>query len=164
MLLAVASACGSGGDQAVRAADRPAPDQRTREDPPSAALAGPAAGDALAATRSALEAWGRFTATGDLTDVAPYFNSGGPQFLRFEDDAAEIRASRRPPTRFAVTSLEAGPGGEEQQVVNGTLVASRPGEEEKRAEWEFTLFRDPARGWQVWTVKDRSTGVSPVPT
>jgi hypothetical protein len=164
MVLAVAAACGSGGEQAVRATDGPGQDSASTAGPTTSGAAAPASSDAVAATGAALEAWGRFTATGDLAEVAPYFHSGGPQFLRFQDDAAGIAARRRPPASFAVSSLENGPGGNRQQVVTGTIVVTRAGEGEKQVDWEFLLFRDPESGWQVWTVKDRSTGTSPVPT
>lgn len=112
--------------------------------------------EALAAARAAVDAWGRFTASGRLSRIAPYFHKGGPQYRRLKEDAAGVAADPAAPTRVILASGEVvrGTRGDEQRVVRGTVVVSRPMRPDRGFRCEIVLFRAPDSRWRVWTMRE----------
>lgn len=108
----------------------------------------------VAVASGALEAWGRFGVSGRLDDVAPYFDPDGPQFARFGEEAPAIAAhpAGPPAYRFAMSGAKVERHGEDW-LVRGPVVVSRPGEADRRYDWELVVRRRNG-GWAVWTVRD----------
>ena len=111
-------------------------------------------GPVVAVASDALEAWGRFGVSGRVDDVAPYFDPDGPQFARFREEASAIaaRPAGPPAYRFAMSDPSVERRGEDW-VVRGPVVVSRPGEADRRYDWELVVRRRNG-GWAVWTVRD----------
>lgn len=108
----------------------------------------------VAVASGALEAWGRFGVSGRLDDVAPYFDPDGPQFARFREEAPAIAANPAGPPayRFAMSDATVERRGEDW-VVSGPVVVSRPGEADRRYDWELVVRRRHGE-WAVWTVRE----------
>lgn len=106
----------------------------------------------------ALEAWGRFSVSGRLDDVAPYFDPDGPQFAQFRKEAPDItaRPAGPPEYRFAMSEAAAERKGNDW-IVRGPVVVSRPSEADQRFRWELVM-RQKGETWRVWTVRDLAAG------
>ena len=129
-------------------------------------VTGPAADrQALGAAHAAVDAWGSFAASGRLAEAAPHFHKGGPQYLRFEKDAARVAEDVPAPTRLRLTSagVVQGSRGNELRVVRGTVVVSRSPQPDRSFPAEIMLFRAPDGRWRVWTVRDMRKRKGPVP-
>jgi hypothetical protein len=134
----------------------------------SAALAGPAYEERVVADgRRALDAWGRFEVTNNLTPVRRWFWANGPQFQLLLRQA-RLRARQPqlglPPYRFTLILqrfLAPSPG---YRVLSGRVRVSRVGETTQLHWWDLWMRQDPASDgrWRLWTVA--RPGLVPEPT
>lgn len=115
--------------------------------------------DPVEAARASLAAWGRFAATGDLTEVRRSFVAGGPQLTQLEAQAGRIT----PPTGLSapgyVVTLtdprsEAAPG---VASVTGTVVWSRSGEADRAYHWAIVLHQAEDGSWRLFTVRTQES-------
>lgn len=124
--------------------------------PPAPVVAPPAGdGEVLEVVGKALEAWGRFAVSGDLAEVAGLFAAGGPQFRRFETEAAAFAAAPLgpPPYRYEMIGPTVVEIGAAERMVQGSVVVSRPDEPQQTFHWSLLLRWMPDAGrWQVWSV------------
>lgn len=113
---------------------------------------------AVGVASGALQAWGRFAASGRLEELTPFFDADGPQFAQFRREAAELAAHPAGTTayRFAMSDATAEHQGGDW-VVRGPVVVSRPGEADQRFTWELVV-RQKGESWTVWTVRDSGEG------
>lgn len=119
--------------------------------PPGGAPLEDAEGDLAAA----LEAWGLFAATGDISAVAGFFAPSGPQYAQLVSEV-EDRVANAPglpafdfvmeqPTEVART--------EGSVVYRGEVRIERPGVEPEVFLWDVEMRREPDTSrWLLWTV------------
>lgn len=120
--------------------------------------AGPSDAELLAVATDAVEAWGRFASTGDLSQVADHYVADGPQFQQFTSEAPALQAEAGgPPYRFTLGDaavLGDQPAGD--RLVRGTLELTREGQPPQRYRWDLRLRRIADGSWRVWTVLEPS--------
>lgn len=100
----------------------------------------------LTVVRSAMTAWGAFAGSGELEQVARWFDVDGPQYARFAEEAPAIRPG--PSYIFTVSHAETvAPG-----VVRAVVAVERAGEPTQGFVWDIELVAGPG-GLRVWTVR-----------
>jgi hypothetical protein len=110
----------------------------------------------IADSRRALQDWGRFGATGDLSTVKASFWTEGPQYQQLAREAPRLRQRPigLPAYQFVledpVTVLAAG----KDRLVRGVVKTTRQGQPTRSFRWDIYMRQDPAAGgrWRVWTV------------
>lgn len=105
--------------------------------------------DPASAAAAALDAWGEFAATGDLSIVETVFDRDGPQYAQLSSE--EVDPSGGVPYDVTIEQPEVTVEGDVAHV-RGTVVWSRVGEAEQRYEWSIELHR-AAGEWRLWTVR-----------
>jgi hypothetical protein len=105
--------------------------------------------DPVQAAQAALDAWGEFAVSGDLTVLEPFFDPASPQYAQLEAEAADARGG----IAYEVTAEEP------EVVVDGeiarveaTVTWRRVGEPDQRYEWSIELRR-AGEAWRLWTVR-----------
>lgn len=109
----------------------------------------------IAATRSALEAWGAFATTGRAASLAPWFATDGPQYRLLQQEGAglSMQETGRVPYAVEVRDPTVVARSRTEAVVAATVTWSRPGEARQEYRWEVVL-RPGGRGrWVLWTVR-----------
>jgi hypothetical protein len=107
--------------------------------------------------RRALEAWGQFAVTNDLTWVRPWFWAEGPQFRRLVREA-QLRAEQPPPGpppyRFVLSLHQVLAPLPDYRVLTGQVRVSRAGEAAQFYAWNVWMRHDPRSGgrWRLWKV------------
>lgn len=154
--IGVTTFLGSDGGGEATAPEQAQPPTEQQGEAPAA----PAEGETLPAevTEAAsqgLAAWGRFAINGEITEVQPYFVQDGPQFTRFESEAADIRNRALAGPAMEMTMNEpTGTKVSEDWLVRGTVTVTRPGEEAQNFPWELRMTRQSERSpWQILTVR-----------
>lgn len=110
--------------------------------------------------RAALDAWGRFAVSGDLSQIGATFAPGGPQLERLRAEAPQIEAHPpgTPPYTFTLTNETVlGGASADERIVRGDVVVSRPNEEDQHFQWDLVLHRTESR-WLLWTVRQSQSG------
>lgn len=110
------------------------------------------ASDPLVVTEAGLAGWGRFAVSGDLAQLAPWFDPAGPQFELLAAEAPGLveESSGSPP--YAVTLFD--PVVEEEgdtATIGGRVVWARTGEPSQSHDWRIVL-RQRDGAWSIWTV------------
>jgi hypothetical protein len=107
--------------------------------------------DVLGLGRRALEAWGRFAATRDLSLVEGLFAAGGPQLRAFREQAAA--ATPAPGYRFALPEAEVLEVGAGERILRGEVVVTAPEGRRQRLDWDISVRRGDDGTWRVWGVR-----------
>lgn len=155
-----------GAERAPPAPERraaPAPAGRTAPSPAPASPTVPLAPDptVLDAASRALEAWGWFAVSGDLSHVRGHFAPGGPQMRRFEEEAPGFTARPLgpPPYEYRLQDSEVAAAGPGERRVRAAVAVARPGEPDRTLRWELELRWSAGEGrWQVWSVSEGAGG------
>jgi Calcineurin-like phosphoesterase len=122
-------------------------------------MASPGIEDSVVADgRRALEAWGHFAVTNDLTWVRPWFWAEGPQFRQLIREA-HLRAEQPPlgpPSyRFTLSLRQVLAPLPDYRVLTGQVRLSRADEAAQVHNWDIWMRHDPSGAggrWRVWTV------------
>lgn len=101
--------------------------------------------------RGGLAAWGRFAASSDLDEVAPWFSPEGPQWERFVEEG-EGEGVGPPAYIVSLTDQEVSETGREV-IVTGRVVFTRTGEASQSYRWRIVLVSDGDE-WRIWTVEE----------
>lgn len=109
--------------------------------------------DPISVAAAALEAWGEFAATGDLSIVEGLFDVQGPQYAQLA--AEDVDRSGGVPYDVTIEQAEVTVDGDVAHV-RGTVIWSRAREPEQRYEWSIEL-RLAAGEWRLWTVRTVGT-------
>lgn len=105
--------------------------------------------DVRRALQESLDAWGRFGASGDLTDVSGFFWEDSPQWERFELEAAQPAPGGEP---FNVTYDEKSLVHDETEAsIQVTVTFQRGAEAGAQADWVIVMRADDNR-WLIWSV------------
>jgi hypothetical protein len=137
---------------------RPATDAAEAVQDTSSATTEAGVDERVAAAEAALAAWGRFAVTGDTAGLGGTFDVTGPQFQDLAHEAGTISAAPPGPPAYDVTLTVPAVAdvSEDEAVVTGTVVWSRPGEVDQRHRWDVVLRRGTAGRWLLWTVRSSS--------
>ena len=125
--------------------------------PPLAAADRPVVAD----TQRALQAWGQFAISGNLSLVQGYFWTNGPQYLELTKEAPGVRQKHAgpPPYQFNLVSPRVMKSGGRERIVRGVVNVVRPGEQTQVFHWDIYMRLDTGAGkdrWRLWTVKTTS--------
>lgn len=113
----------------------------------------------VADSKRALQDWGKFGVSGDLSTVKVSFWTQGPQYKRLTREAPQLRqhALGPPPYQFLLTGApQVLPAGNDQRmrIVRGVVTTSRTKQPTHSFRWDIYMRQDPASGgrWRIWTV------------
>jgi hypothetical protein len=109
-------------------------------------------------TQRALQEWGQFAISGDLSAVRGYFWTGGPQYRELVKEAPGVRqkGAGPPPYQFRLFSPRVIKSAEDERIVRGVVDVARPGEATQVFHWDIYVRLDSVAGkdrWRLWTVK-----------
>lgn len=104
------------------------------------------------AVTAALEAWGAFAGSGDLTDVDSFFDPAGPQWAVLQGEAGIAGVPFE--ASLVERSLELT---ERTALVVGT-VTFVAGDQSRLADWQIELRTDDQGRWLIWSVREPPGG------
>ena len=106
------------------------------------------------ATESALSAWGRFTVSGDVDELASTFDPKGPQYAQLAEEAAALAEDPLGPPayEFSLGEFTIERPRPQRVVIVGPVQLARPGEEDQAFVWRIHL-RWSGSMWRLWTVE-----------
>ena len=111
---------------------------------------------AIADGEKALADWGVFAVSNDLGDVKDSFWANGPQYKQLAREAKARKGKRigPPPYTMTMSGVRVLKPRENQRVLRGRVLWTRPGERPQTFNWDVWLQLDPAANgrWRLWTV------------
>jgi hypothetical protein len=112
---------------------------------------------AVADGEQALADWGEFAVTNDLAEVKDSFWANGPQYKQLAQEAAKRKGERPlgpPPYTMTMSGVQVIKPREDQRILRGKVLMTRPGEQPQNFNWDVWLKLDPAADgrWRLWTV------------
>lgn len=109
-------------------------------------------GEVVRRVQRALDRWGRFATSGELSLLSGWFHPAGPQYLRLRQEAPTLAADPigPPPYRFEMVPQRVAVGNRDA-TVEGVVTLTRSGEVSQRFHWQVVLRRLNGE-WVVWTV------------
>ncbi len=111
---------------------------------------------AVTGARQALQAWGTFAVTGDLSKLDAAFSKEGPQYRQLQNEVARLRTQHAapPPYQFKLTNQSVLQAPQGMRVVRGVVTLSHPGERARSFRWDIYMRQEPSPGgrWRLWTV------------
>lgn len=131
--------------------------QPPKSTPPAASSFSSAERRQISDAREALNAWGEFAVSGDLSKLGDTFWKEGLQYQKLVKEAPGLQSknSGPPPYKFALTPSQVLDASGGQKIVRGTVKVSRPGERTQSFQWDVYLRRVPGSNpeqWRLWTV------------
>lgn len=122
---------------------------------PGATTQAQAPKDVMDTLDNALTAWGRFSISGNLEEVKPYFIEDSTQYNRLKLDAASIAS--QPPGGAPMTVVMTNPqtfnnkDNPNEWMIRGTTSWTRPGIQDQNFNYEIRMVRDSDR--QPWLIQ-----------
>ena len=113
---------------------------------------------AIADGEKALADWGVFAVSNDLGDVKDSFWANGPQYKQLVKEAKDRKGKKigPPPYTMTMSGVRVLKPRENQRVLRGRVLWTRPGERPQTFNWDVWLQLDPAGNgrWRLWTVRE----------
>ena len=104
------------------------------------------------AVTAALEAWGSFAESGDLTDIDSFFDHAGPQWAVLEGEAGTAGVP------FEASLFERSLEFTERTAIMTGTVTFVAGDESQSSDWEIELRTDDQGRWLIWSVREMVDG------
>lgn len=110
----------------------------------------PSASDPTVAAQAALDAWGRFAGSGDLTELEGHFASGGAQLARLESEVEGLVPGNAYTVLLSNSTVTRST--DAQVTVTGDVTWIRSPEPTQRYRWAIDLASGPS-GWTLVTAR-----------